>query len=102
MLGAEPLASARATGGQNLATPHGLEAVAKSVAALAHQLAGLIGPLHESCLRFALKGGIAIKGRLIRTPGRGVKYETTLGWQGSRFASNISDMGPPQMATRFP
>src|SRR5882757_3482255 len=68
--GAEPLASARATGGQDLATPGGLEAVAKSVTALAHQLAGLIGPLHESGLRFAVACG------LIRRLGKGVKCGT--------------------------
>src|SRR5262245_24537532 len=45
--GAEPLAAAAAPGGQHLAASRGLAARAKSVTALAHQPAGLIGPLHE-------------------------------------------------------
>src|SRR5215475_10129926 len=46
--GAQALAAAGAAGGQNLAAAGGGEARAKTVAALAHQFAGLIGPLHGS------------------------------------------------------
>jgi hypothetical protein len=47
MSGAQPLASACAACGEHLAATVGLEAMAKAVTALTHQLAGLIGPLHE-------------------------------------------------------
>ena len=49
--GAQPLAAARAAGGKHLAATRGLQAVAKAMTALAHQLAGLVGPLHEFDLR---------------------------------------------------
>ena len=56
--GAEPLPSARTPGGQNLAATRGLQAGAKSMTALAHQLAGLIGPLHEIVLRSPSRAGL--------------------------------------------
>src|SRR5262249_55465605 len=43
---AQPLAAAGAPGGDHLAAPLGRHAGAKTVSALAHQLARLIGPLH--------------------------------------------------------
>ena len=46
--GAEPLAAARAARGDHLAAARGRHAGAKTVTALAHQLARLIGPLHGS------------------------------------------------------
>jgi hypothetical protein len=46
--GAEPLAPACAAGGDHLAAACGRHAGAKTVTALAHQLARLIGPLHRS------------------------------------------------------
>src|SRR5262249_54493405 len=45
-LRAQPLAAARAASGHNLAATFGRHAGAKTMSALAHQLAGLIGPLH--------------------------------------------------------
>src|SRR4029078_3672812 len=44
--GAEPLAATVAPGGNHLAASRGRHAGAKSMTALAHDLAGLIGPLH--------------------------------------------------------
>ncbi len=44
--GAKPLAAAIAPGGDHLAAARGRHAGAKSVTALAHNFAGLIGPLH--------------------------------------------------------
>ena len=49
--GAQPLAAACPTSGKNLAATLGLQAMAKAMTALAHQLAGLVGPLHEFDLR---------------------------------------------------
>jgi len=51
MSGAQPLAPARSPGGQHLAATLGLQAMAKTMTALAHQFAGLVGPLHEFDLR---------------------------------------------------
>ena len=45
--GAEPLASARAARGNDPAPAFGRHASAEAVAALAHQVARLIGPLHD-------------------------------------------------------
>src|SRR5690606_13623219 len=69
--GAQPFAAARAAGGQHLAAPHGLEAGAKSVTALAHQRAGLVGPLHELNLRM---------------PSRAAYTEVRQGRQSARFS----------------
>src|SRR5262245_53525668 len=44
--GAEPLAAATAPGGNDFAAALGRHAGAETVTALAHELAGLIGPLH--------------------------------------------------------
>jgi hypothetical protein len=49
--GAEPLAAACSAGGKHLAATLSLQAMAKAMAAFAHQLAGLVGPLHEFDLR---------------------------------------------------
>ena len=49
--GAQPLAAACPAGGKHLAATLGLQAMAKAMTALAHQLAGLVGPLHELNLR---------------------------------------------------
>ena len=46
--GAQTLAAARTAGSENLAAAGGGQARAKTVTALAHELAGLIGPLHGS------------------------------------------------------
>jgi len=46
--GAQALAAASAAGGKDLAATSGGEASAEAVAALAHQFAGLISPLHGS------------------------------------------------------
>src|SRR6185369_5986210 len=89
--GAEPLASTRSAGGQDLATPHGLEAVAKAMTALAHQLAGLIGPLHESRLRFAVACG------LIRRLGKGVKCRHPWVGKGDDLPQISGTWGAPEM-----
>ena len=83
--GAEPLPSARTPGGQNLAATRGLQAGAKSMTALAHQLAGLIGPLHEIV-------SVRRRVRAYTEAGQGRQMGSTPGWQASRFASNISEM----------
>jgi hypothetical protein len=44
--GAQTLAATRAAGGENLAAAGGRETGTEAVTALAHQFAGLIGPLH--------------------------------------------------------
>ncbi len=49
--GAQPLAAACPASGKHLAATLGLQAMAKTMTALAHQLAGLVGPLHEFDLR---------------------------------------------------
>jgi hypothetical protein len=49
--GAQPLAAARSASSKHLAATLGLQAMAKAMTALAHQLAGLVGPLHEFDLR---------------------------------------------------
>src|SRR6185369_10492865 len=46
--GTQTLAAARTAGSENLAAAGGGQARAKTVTALAHELAGLIGPLHGS------------------------------------------------------
>jgi len=51
--GAEALAAARAAGGDNLAAALGGHARAKTVTALTHELARLIGPFHGSDLRWS-------------------------------------------------
>ena len=56
--GAQPLAAAPPPRRQDLAAPFGLQAMAKAMTALAHQLAGLIGPLHELCLRSPSRAGL--------------------------------------------
>jgi hypothetical protein len=49
--GGQALAAACATGCEDLAATHGCSACAEAMAALAHELAGLIGAFHGSRLR---------------------------------------------------
>src|SRR5215813_13152738 len=60
--GAQTLAAAGAAGGKNLAAAGGGEAGAEAVTALAHQFAGLIGPLHGFFLRWP--GNLPVAGNL--------------------------------------
>jgi hypothetical protein len=54
--GGELLATARAAGSDNLAAADRRHAGAEAVAALAHDLAGLKGPLHRCGLRIPIVG----------------------------------------------
>ncbi len=73
-LGGQPLASARAAGADDLAAARGLHAGAITVTAFAHELAGLIGPLHRFCSPFAVACG------LIRSPAGAVNATLPAGW----------------------
>ncbi len=87
ILGCEPLAAARPTRGNHLAAARGLHAGAVSVTALAHQLAGLIGPLHEVALRSPSRA--AYTGAPHWASMRPVRPRNR-----SQFASNNSEMDP--------
>ena len=70
-LGAEPLAPARAPGGDHPAPALGGHAGAETVTALAHQLARLIGPLHGSVS--ASRGRLQCRAAGCRTAPRPVR-----------------------------
>ena len=89
--GAKPLASACSASGKHLAATLGFQAVAKAMTALAHQLAGLIGPLHESRLRFAVACG------LIRRLGKGVKCRHPWVGKGDDLPQISGTWGAPEM-----
>jgi hypothetical protein len=87
----EPLAPARASGGNHPAAALGGHAGAESVTALAHQLARLIGPLHGIVLRLSRRSGRWRNSSAGAASLFGARY--TSGWRRDEFCGLIRE--PP-------